>query len=105
MNDINPLVTFRQINKAFNKRHEAVMSHAQAEAEARTKDPVEAATRIAALGNALVHMVSVPPSLRIEALAFQALVAFAASLVAGLLLYSGLWHLAARRSEGRHMVR
>ena len=29
------------------------MSHAQAEAEARTKDPVEAATRIAALGNAL----------------------------------------------------
>jgi hypothetical protein len=47
MNDINPLVTFRQIDKAFNKRHEAVMS--QAQVEAQTKNPVEAATRLAAL--------------------------------------------------------
>jgi hypothetical protein len=53
MKDTNPLVTFRQINKAFNKNHEAVMSKASDEAEARTKNPVEAASRLAALGNAL----------------------------------------------------
>lgn len=53
MSDTNPLVTYRQINKAFNKNHEAVMSKAHAEAEARTADPVEAATKLAALGNAL----------------------------------------------------
>jgi hypothetical protein len=49
----NPIVTFRQINRAFNKNHEAVMSKAQNEAEARTTDPIEAATKLAALGNAL----------------------------------------------------
>jgi hypothetical protein len=53
MSDTTPIVTFSQINKAFNKNHEAVMDKAHNEAEARTKDPVEAATRIAALGNAL----------------------------------------------------
>ncbi|MDT7603384.1 MAG: hypothetical protein QOF61_1381 [Acidobacteriota bacterium] len=53
MSTTNPLVTFRQINKAFNKNHEAVMSRAQTEAEAKTKNPVEAASRLAALGNAL----------------------------------------------------
>ena len=53
MSDSNPLVTFRQINKAFNKNHEAVMSKAHEEAKAKTKDPVEAAGKLAALGNAL----------------------------------------------------
>jgi len=60
---------------------------------------------VAALGNALIHRESVPASRRIEALTFQALVSFAASLVAGLLLYSGWWHLAARRRGDRRMVR
>jgi hypothetical protein len=50
--EINPIVTFNRINKAFNKS-EAVMSTAHQEAEAKSKDPVEAATRMAALGNAL----------------------------------------------------
>ena len=50
--DINPIVTFRRINKAFNTS-EAVMTTAHQEAEAKSKDPVEAATRMAALGNAL----------------------------------------------------
>lgn len=53
MSDTNPIVTFRQIDRAFNTNHEAVMDRAHNEAEARTDDPVEAATRIAALGNAL----------------------------------------------------
>lgn len=50
--DLNPIVTFREVNKAFNK-NEAVMTRAQNEAESKSKDPVEAATRMAALGNAL----------------------------------------------------
>lgn len=50
--DLNPIVTFREINAAFNK-NEAVMTQAHNEAEASSKDSVEAATRIAALGNAL----------------------------------------------------
>ena len=50
--DINPIVTYRQIDKAFNN-NEAVMEKAHNEAEASSSDPVEAATRIAALGNAL----------------------------------------------------
>lgn len=53
MSSRNPIVTFRQINRAFNKNHEAVMSKAHNEAEARTTDPLEAATKLAALGNAL----------------------------------------------------
>ncbi len=48
-----PVVTYRQIDKAFNKNHEAVMSKAQAEAEKATKDPVEAAMMLMSLGNAL----------------------------------------------------
>ena len=51
-NDLNPIVTYREINKAFNK-NEAVMTQAHNEAEASSKNSVEAATRIAALGNAL----------------------------------------------------
>jgi len=53
MNDSSPIVTFNQINKAFNKNHEAVMTGVQREAEAKTDDPIEAATKLAALGNAL----------------------------------------------------
>jgi hypothetical protein len=53
MSDTTPIVTFRQINKAFNKNHEAVMDKTHNEAAARTKDPVDAATKMAALGNAL----------------------------------------------------
>jgi len=52
MSNPNPIVTFRQINHAFNS-NEAVMSQAHSEAEARTTDPVEAASKLAALGNAL----------------------------------------------------
>lgn len=51
-NELNPIVTFREINNAFNK-NEAVMTQAHNEAEASSKNSVEAATRIAALGNAL----------------------------------------------------
>lgn len=53
MSSNNPIVTFRRINQAFNKNHEAVMSKANDEAEARSTDPLEAATKMAALGNAL----------------------------------------------------
>jgi hypothetical protein len=53
MSTDNPIVTFREINNAFNTNHEAVMSTAHDEAQARSDDPVEAATRLAALGNAL----------------------------------------------------
>lgn len=53
MSEKSPIVTFSEINKAFNKNHEAVMSRAHKEAEKRTDDPVEAASRMAALGNAL----------------------------------------------------
>jgi hypothetical protein len=53
MSNPNPIVTFRQINKAFNKNHGAVMEKAHDEAQAKTKTPVEAASRLAALGNAL----------------------------------------------------
>ena len=52
MSNPNPIVTFRQINQAFNS-NEAVMDQAHAEADARTKDPIEAASKLAALGNAL----------------------------------------------------
>lgn len=52
MSNPNPIVTFRQINHAFNS-NEAVMNQAHSEAEARTTDPIEAASKLAALGNAL----------------------------------------------------
>jgi len=52
MSNPNPIVTFRQINHAFNS-NEAVMNQAHAEAEAKTADPIEAASKLAALGNAL----------------------------------------------------
>jgi hypothetical protein len=52
MSNPNPIVTFRQINHAFNS-NEAVMNQAHSEAEARTSDPIEAASKLAALGNAL----------------------------------------------------
>src|SRR4051812_42321380 len=52
MSNPNPIVTFRQINQAFNS-NEAVMDQAHSEAEARTADPLEAASKLAALGNAL----------------------------------------------------
>jgi hypothetical protein len=50
---INPVVTYRQINRAFNKNHEAVMEKAQHEASKATADPLEAAMMLASLGNAL----------------------------------------------------
>src|ERR1044072_8289268 len=52
MSNPNPIVTFRQINQAFNT-NEAVMDAAHSEAGARAADPVEAASKLAALGNAL----------------------------------------------------
>ena len=52
MSNPNPVVTFRQINRAFNT-NEAVMDAAHSEAEAKASDPVEAASKLAALGNAL----------------------------------------------------
>ncbi|HEV7891672.1 MAG TPA: hypothetical protein VGP08_13610 [Pyrinomonadaceae bacterium] len=52
MSNPNPIVTFRQINHAFNS-NEAVMNQAHSEAEAKTADPIEAASKLAALGNAL----------------------------------------------------
>ena len=52
MSNPNPIVTFRQINHAFNT-NEAVMDKAHQEAEAKTTDPLEAASKLASLGNAL----------------------------------------------------
>lgn len=49
----NPIVTYRQIDLAFNKNHEAVMESAQNEALNATNDPLETAMMLASLGNAL----------------------------------------------------
>ena len=49
----NPIVTYRQIDEAFNKNHEAVMESAQNEALSATNDPLETAMMLASLGNAL----------------------------------------------------
>ena len=49
-----PVVTYRQIRKAFFGNHESVMSEAQANANQATNDnPLEAAMLMASLGNAL----------------------------------------------------
>jgi len=52
-NVINPIVTYQQIDQAFNKNHEAVMEKAQDEAINVTNDPLEAAMMLASLGDAL----------------------------------------------------
>ncbi|HEX3248768.1 MAG TPA: hypothetical protein VHS05_05015 [Pyrinomonadaceae bacterium] len=49
----NPIVTYRQIDQAFNKNHEAVMETALNEAVNATNDPIEAGMMLASLGNAL----------------------------------------------------
>lgn len=52
----NPIVTFRQLDQAFNKGprgHESVMKIAQEQADAVANDPVESAMMLASLGNAL----------------------------------------------------
>jgi hypothetical protein len=53
VNKTNPIVTYRQLDQAFNKNHEAVMESAQHEALNATNDPPEAAMMLASLGNAL----------------------------------------------------
>jgi len=49
----NPIVTYRQIDQAFNKNHEAVMESAESEAFNAASDPIEAGVMLASLGNAL----------------------------------------------------
>ncbi|MBA3712660.1 MAG: metallophosphoesterase [Pyrinomonadaceae bacterium] len=51
MKDASPIVSFQQINNAFS--HESVMTRTHNEADAKTDDPIEAASKLAALGNAL----------------------------------------------------
>ncbi|MGH9969565.1 MAG: hypothetical protein ACREBG_17460 [Pyrinomonadaceae bacterium] len=53
VNNTNPIVTYRQIDQAFNRNHEAVMESAQNEALNATNDPLEAAMMMVSLGNAL----------------------------------------------------
>ncbi|HMF57839.1 MAG TPA: hypothetical protein VK619_15960, partial [Pyrinomonadaceae bacterium] len=59
MSNVNPIVTYREVNRAFNlgkRGNEAVMKAAQGEAEAAMGDPVEAAMVLASLGNAMKIM-------------------------------------------------
>ncbi len=58
VNNTNPIVTYRQIDQAFNKNHEAVMEGAQQEAFNATQDPLESAMMLASLGNALKELES-----------------------------------------------
>src|SRR2546426_5948569 len=58
VNKTNPIVTYRQIDQAFNKNHETVMEGAQREAFNATQDPLESAMMLASLGNALKELES-----------------------------------------------
>jgi hypothetical protein len=59
VNKTNPIVTYRQINEAFNKNHEAVMQNAEKEASKATEDPLELAMMLASLGDALKELESI----------------------------------------------